>query len=68
MAGPQRGDVTQVHRSAAARPDAFLPGLAMSLNNLSNRLGALGRREDGLAAISHQAAELLTRPPPATQP
>ncbi|MBQ0990700.1 tetratricopeptide repeat protein [Micromonospora sp. H61] len=31
-------------------PDAFLPDLATSLNNLSVDLGALGRREDGLAA------------------
>jgi hypothetical protein len=33
------------------RPDAFLPDLATSLNNLSVRLGRLGRREDALAAI-----------------
>ncbi|MFJ5273811.1 tetratricopeptide repeat protein, partial [Streptomyces sp. NPDC088358] len=36
---------------AAARPDAFLPDLASSLNNLSIRLGELGRREDALTAI-----------------
>jgi len=35
---------------AAARPDAFGPDLASSLNNQSNRLTALGRREDTLAA------------------
>ena len=35
---------------AAARPDAFTPGLAGSLNNLANFLSALGRREDALAA------------------
>ena len=34
---------------AAARPDAFLPDLAMSLNNLANMLSALGRREEALA-------------------
>jgi len=37
---------------AAARPDAFRPDLAVSLNNLSIRLGELGRREEGLAAIA----------------
>ncbi|MEU0047789.1 tetratricopeptide repeat protein [Streptomyces werraensis] len=30
---------------------AYLPGLAMSLNNLSVRLGDVGRREEGLTAI-----------------
>ncbi|WP_147304375.1 tetratricopeptide repeat-containing serine protease family protein [Streptomyces sp. M7] len=35
----------------AADPDAFLPDLAMSLNNLSIRLRGLGRREEALAAI-----------------
>ncbi|MEV0409178.1 hypothetical protein [Actinoallomurus sp. NPDC050550] len=39
-------------RLADARPDAFLPALASSLNNLSNRLGELGRREEGLEAIT----------------
>jgi tetratricopeptide (TPR) repeat protein len=36
---------------AQARPDAFLPDLAMSLNNQSGRLADLGRREEALAAI-----------------
>jgi hypothetical protein len=36
---------------AAARPDAFLPNLANSLNNQSNRLSDLGRREDALTAV-----------------
>ena len=31
-------------------PDAFLPDLAMALNNLGARLAALGRREEALAA------------------
>ncbi|HEY6795110.1 MAG TPA: tetratricopeptide repeat protein, partial [Kineosporiaceae bacterium] len=43
---------------AAGRPDAFLPDLAMSLNNLSNRLADLGRREEALAAIT-EATEAL---------
>jgi tetratricopeptide (TPR) repeat protein len=33
---------------AVQRPDAFLPNLATSLNNLANRLSDLGRREDAL--------------------
>ncbi len=36
-------------------PDAFLPALAGSLNNLSIRLGDLGRREDALSAITEAA-------------
>jgi hypothetical protein len=32
-------------------PRRFLPDVATSLNNLSLRLGDLGRREDALAAI-----------------
>jgi tetratricopeptide (TPR) repeat protein len=36
---------------AAARPAAFLPDLASSLNNQSLRLADLGRREEALAAI-----------------
>jgi tetratricopeptide (TPR) repeat protein len=34
---------------AQARPDAFLPDLAMSLNNLAIMLSDLGRREEALA-------------------
>ena len=34
---------------AAQRPDAFLPDLAASLNNLHVMWGELGRREDALA-------------------
>ena len=36
---------------ARARPDAFRPDLAMSLNNQSAFLSELGRREEALAAI-----------------
>jgi tetratricopeptide (TPR) repeat protein len=53
---------------AAARPDAFRPGLAGSLNNLSVRLGELGRREEALAAIEEAVAirrELAARWPDA---
>ena len=41
---------------AEARPDAFLPDLATSLNNLSDRLSDLGRREEALAAIEEAVA------------
>ena len=63
---------TQLHRDLAARVtaalvaeyrarcqadgDAFLPDLATSLNNLSVRLGDLGRREEGLAASQEATA------------
>ena len=43
--------VAAYRRLAAARPDAFTPDLAGSLNNLSIQLGDLGRPEDGLAAV-----------------
>lgn len=36
---------------ASTDPDTFLPKLASGLNNLSIRLGALGRHEDALTAI-----------------
>ena len=42
---------------AAAQPDAFLPDLAMSLNNLANLLSDVGQRSDALAAI-REAVEI----------
>ena len=39
-----------------ARPDAFRPDLAASLNNLGAMLDALGRREDALAATEEAVA------------
>ncbi|MEU6868252.1 hypothetical protein ABZ924_34330 [Streptomyces sp. NPDC046876] len=36
---------------AEADPGAYLPDLAVSLSNLSTRLGDVGRREEGLAAV-----------------
>ncbi len=42
---------------AQAQPQAFLPALAMSLNNLGAMLSALGRREEALAA-AQEAADL----------
>ncbi len=56
---------------AAARPDAFRPDLAGSLNNLSLRLADLGRREDALAAIQEGAQvyrELAAARPDAFRP
>ena len=56
---------------AAARPDAFRPGLAASLNNLSVRLADLGRREEALAAIQEAAQtyrELAAARPDAFRP
>jgi tetratricopeptide (TPR) repeat protein len=60
------GDVASAHQQAvevyralaAARSEAFRPDLARSLNNLSNRLAELGRREDALSAIE-EAVRLL---------
>ena len=46
-------------RLAADRPDAFLPDLAVSLNNLGNHLSELGRHEDALAA-AREAVTLFT--------
>jgi hypothetical protein len=43
---------------AQARLDAFLPDLARPINNQSNRLTALGRREEALAAVD-QALRLV---------
>ncbi|MFJ4748731.1 tetratricopeptide repeat protein, partial [Streptomyces albogriseolus] len=44
--------LTDRHRALAeADPAAHLPGLAGSLNNLSVRLGEVGRREEGLTAV-----------------
>ncbi|MGW7330138.1 tetratricopeptide repeat protein, partial [Streptomyces sp. NPDC054840] len=43
--------ITRRYRSLAeANPDAHLPDLAGALNNLSVDLGAVGRRDEGLAA------------------
>ncbi len=43
-------------RLAQDRPDAFLPYLATSLNNLGNRLSDLGRREEALQAAQEAVA------------
>jgi tetratricopeptide (TPR) repeat protein len=52
--------VSLYRRLASARPDAFLPDLAGSLNNLANMLSALGRREEALAA-AEEAVFLRSR-------
>ena len=47
-------------RAGQARRRGDLPGLAGSLNNLSNRLADLGRREPALAAIE-ETVEIYRR-------
>ena len=55
-------EAVRLHRALAeARPDAFTPDLANSLSNLSNSLGALGRREAALQAIE-EAVRLYRAP------
>ncbi|MFF8769123.1 tetratricopeptide repeat protein, partial [Kitasatospora sp. NPDC015120] len=49
--------ITDRYRTLAeANPDAYLPGLASALNNLSNRLGEVGRRAEGLTAVEEAVA------------
>jgi Tetratricopeptide repeat len=62
---PVAADLTQhvtdsLRQRALTDPDAFLPDLAMSLNNLSVRLAGLGRREDALAAGEEAAGHYRT--------
>ena len=47
-------------RLAGTRPDAFLPDLAASLNNIGGDLSDLGRREEALAA-SQEAVDIRRR-------
>ncbi|MEV6125139.1 tetratricopeptide repeat protein, partial [Streptomyces sp. NPDC052077] len=61
--------ITSRYRALAkANPDAYLPNLATSLNNLSNRLGEVGRRAEGLTAaeeaLSHYRALANANPDP----
>ena len=42
--------VTRLREAASSDPDAYLPDLAGSVNNLANRLAEVGRRAEGLAA------------------
>src|SRR5690606_21582744 len=52
FAADLQNKITAVYaRMADQEPDAYLPGLAGALNNLSVRLRELGRREEGLAAV-----------------
>ncbi|WP_037462702.1 tetratricopeptide repeat protein, partial [Skermanella stibiiresistens] len=56
---------------AAARPDAFRPDLAGSLNNLASFLSALGRREEALERAGEAVAvyqELAAARPDAFRP
>ena len=65
-------EATAIRRElAAARPDAFRPVLAGSLNNLAVLLGDPGRREEALAAIQEAAGayrELAAARPDAFAP
>ncbi len=47
---------TLLRKLAVARPDAYYPDLALSLNNLGNSLSDLGRREAALAATEEAVA------------
>ena len=63
--------VADRERLAQASPDAYLPDLASSLNNLSVRLGEAGRRAEGLAAIERAvviSGDLVARYPQAFEP
>jgi tetratricopeptide (TPR) repeat protein len=55
---PRRRRWTSYRRLAAQHPDAFRPDLARSLNNMGNRLSALGRREEALQA-TQESVEIL---------
>ncbi|MFJ2751992.1 hypothetical protein [Streptomyces sp. NPDC087297] len=53
--------VTRRYRTLAqTNPDAHLPNLARALNNLSNRLGEVGRHEEGLAAVEEAVGHYRT--------
>jgi nucleoside phosphorylase/tetratricopeptide (TPR) repeat protein len=45
---------------AAQNPEAFLPGLATTINNRATMLSELGRREDALACIEEATASYRT--------
>ena len=54
------GRLTDIHRRRATDDHALEPDLALSLNNLGNRLSDLGRREDALTATG-EAVEIRRR-------
>ena len=55
-------EAVRLYRALAkARPDAFTPDLAMSLNNLASFLSDLGRREAALE-VAEEAVRLLSGP------
>jgi hypothetical protein len=51
--------VAHYRELADARPDAFVPDLAMSLNNLANHLSHLDRREAALSASEEAIIALI---------
>ncbi len=56
----QEQTVAHYRALAEANPDAFLPDLALSLNNLSRRLNQLGRREAALEPIKEGVGHYRT--------
>ena len=66
--GPSRrpGSRRHLRQLAADNPDAYLPDLAASLNNLGNRLAEAGQREEALAPA--QEAVTIRRQLAAGQP
>ena len=69
---PASEEAVSIHRElAAARPDAFRPGLATSLTSLSDQLRQLGREEDALPASEEAVSihrELAAARPDAFRP
>ena len=69
---PASEEAVSIHRElAAARPDAFRPGLATSLTSLSDQLRQLGREEDALPASEEAVSihrELAAARPEAFRP
>ena len=53
--------MTSYRKLAQSNPAAFLPDLAMSLNNLGIRLSELGRREEALAIPAQEATEIYRK-------
>ena len=52
---PAQEAVTIRRQLAEANPDAYLPSLAMSLNNLGVRLSEVGQRQAALAPAQEAA-------------
>jgi tetratricopeptide (TPR) repeat protein len=55
-----RSAVGEYRKLVAAQPDAFLPDLAMSLNNLGNSLSDIGCREEALE-VARESVEIYRK-------